>query len=136
MVQRDLFDLELLIKCHLSMIFLYGCFLAVVDPSFFLFLIPVFLYFFVLFVSLQPPKEENINEILGPNRRIQLRNHDPETPQSVESSYSFIAHRAAGFDGTENSISAIKLVSEVTNTKLFPQKFTNHSLFLELKKWL
>lgn len=106
-------DSELLSKCFLLIIFTYAGFIAVIEISIYHILIPVLLYYLILYISLPSPESKHVNRILGVNPRTLLRDADDEkfTSDAVDDVVFCIAYRAASFDSMENNLDAIRQVS-------------------------
>lgn len=110
MLKFNFINIELLFQCFCTSIFIYACFLVLVEISFLYIIVPALMYFVISRISLNPPKDLNVNCIFGVNHRLRLRICDSDIQSCKNETYFCIAYRAAGFDSVENSLDAITSV--------------------------
>ncbi|XP_075236257.1 glycerophosphodiester phosphodiesterase 1 isoform X2 [Lycorma delicatula] len=119
-------ELNLIYCCYTLYILLYGIFIVAVEATSFgqgicLITIPLIMYCAFKIIAIPKPSKSEIKEVLGVDiwRQFKERNTDEINADlrdfddgNGDLTFKTIAHRGAGLDAPENSISAVKACKE------------------------
>lgn len=114
-------DLRILVSCYFFCIFLYGFLIISIEFTSSvtsLIVLPIIIFVIIKVTAIPRPPDADIKNILGIDIWQQYKEsiankNDSVTVENDAPIFRTIAHRAAGLDAPENSISGLKHVSKI-----------------------